>query len=430
MTNTNSGDRPTIEIHGAHMLRRVFPLLANLAQAATQRDKAGNRQLRMSQYAALILVGLFNPILQSARALSEASGLKAVRKLTGGRKVSLGAFSEASAVFEPSLLEGIIDTLRTSFSQEQRRLQLGGMRKTVSDPLLKRLVAVDASILTVLPSLAAKLTRPSERSGWRLHVHLRVLGNTPEEASLAAEPARGEWAERAVLTRVLEGRPPREKEAPGDILLMDRGYRSAPLFNEIHRVGDQYVCRLMRTDGTPVRKSVPGPDGCPIELPGLTDADRETGVVADELVTIGGTGGGSAVRTDHPVRRITVIPLPGRPSAARQGLVRTDQTGRDELVLATTLLDLPAHEVVRLYEYRWQIELFFRFLKHVLGCGHLLSSRTKGVQIQAYCAIIAALLLALVSGGNVTKRQYERICLYFAGWADDEELAEVFAQPP
>lgn len=429
MANDGPGERQALTLRGAQMLRRVFPLLASLAQAGTRRDKAGNRQLLMSQYAALILVGLFNPLLESARALTAASGLKAVRRLTGGRKVSLGAFSEATAVFEPSLLEGIIDTLRQSLAQEEHRLSLGGVRRTIPDKLLERLVAVDASVLTALPSLAARLARP-ERSAWRLHVHLRVQDGLPEEASLAPEPAQGEWAERAVLEKTLKDRPPRPENASDDILLMDRGYRSAPLFNEIHRTGDDYVCRLMWTDGTPLETPVLGADGLPLALPSLTDADREVGVVADELVTIGGTGKRSTIRTDHPVRRITVIPLPGRPSSARQGRVRTDQTNRDELILATTLLDLPAHAVVRLYECRWQVELFFRFLKHVLKCQHLLSTRTRGVEIQVYCAIIAALLLALASGGHVTKRQYERLCLYFTGWADDDELAEVFGQPP
>jgi IS4 transposase len=48
---------------------------------------------------------------------------------------------------------------------------------------------------------------------------------------------------------------------------------------------------------------------------------------------------------------------------AMPNLVRSDQTGREGLVLATTLVDLPAEQVVLIYECRWQIELFFRFLK-------------------------------------------------------------------
>ena len=85
---------------------------------------------------------------------------------------------------------------------------------------------------------------------------------------------------------------------------------------------------------------------------------------------------------------------------------------------------------MQVYEHRWQVELFFRFLKHVLKCETLLSTKTKGVEIQIYCEIIASLLLALATGHNLTKRNFEIICLYFGGWADDEELLEAFIKPP
>ena len=47
-----------------------------------------------------------------------------------------------------------------------------------------------------------------------------------------------------------------------------------------------------------------------------------------------------------------------------------------------------------------------------------------------YCALIAALLLALATGGNVTRRAYEMLGLYFSGWAEEDELWEALAKPP
>jgi hypothetical protein len=70
------------------------------------------------------------------------------------------------------------------------------------------------------------------------------------------------------------------------------------------------------------------------------------------------------------------------------------------------------------------IELFFRFFKHVLGCRHLLSTDPVGIQIQAYCAIIACLLISLWTGGKPTLRTYEMLCYYLGGWADLEELTQ------
>ena len=93
-------------------------------------------------------------------------------------------------------------------------------------------------------------------------------------------------------------------------------------------------------------------------------------------------------------------------------------------------MDLPAEQIVSLYENRWQVELFFRFLKQVLKCDQLLTAQTAGVEIQIYCAIIASLLLALATGGTMTKRNFEMICLYFSGWADEDELLESLGQRP
>jgi IS4 transposase len=64
--------------------------------------------------------------------------------------------------------------------------------------------------------------------------------------------------------------------------------------------------------------------------------------------------------------------------------------------LETLLAGLvPAEVIADIYRHRWTIELFFRFLKHVLGCRRLLSTHPAGIEIQAYCAIIACLLISL-----------------------------------
>jgi hypothetical protein len=146
-------------VQGAEMLRRVFPMLATIAKSGTQRDRAGNRQLMFSQYAALVLVGLFNPVLQSARSLVAASGLKKVRKLTDGNRVSLGAFSEATSVFDPALLKGIVEELRSKFHRQQHLHKALTSRRSSQLPneLVERLIAVDGSVLTALPQVVGRL---------------------------------------------------------------------------------------------------------------------------------------------------------------------------------------------------------------------------------------------------------------------------------
>jgi hypothetical protein len=66
---------------------------------------------------------------------------------------------------------------------------------------------------------------------------------------------------------------PASKE--GHLFLMDRGYRSADLFNKIHQAGHDYICRLTRTDGRVVGKPIQGEDGHAIELPQISEAARE-----------------------------------------------------------------------------------------------------------------------------------------------------------
>ncbi|MEZ5941662.1 MAG: transposase [Planctomycetaceae bacterium] len=92
------------------------------------------------------------------------------------------------------------------------------------------------------------------------------------------------------------------------------------------------------------------------------------------------------------------------------------------MILATNARDLPAELIAVAYRYRWQIELFFRWLKCVLGCRHLLSHCESGVTLQVYAAVIASLLISLWTGSKPTKRTWEMLCHYFSGWATLEEL--------
>ncbi len=62
------------------------------------RDKAGNRELFFDQYAALLLLYFFNPVIKSMRALQRSTKLEKVQRLLGVRPTSLGSLSEATEV--------------------------------------------------------------------------------------------------------------------------------------------------------------------------------------------------------------------------------------------------------------------------------------------------------------------------------------------
>ena len=93
---------------------------------------------------------------------------------------------------------------------------------------------------------------------------------------------------------------------------------------------------------------------------------------------------------DHSKRLIT------------QRLVEVNN-GEDTIRLLTDRLDLPSDLVAFAYRYRWNVELFFRWLKCVLGCRHLLGESLQAVQIQVYAALIASLLLVAWTHKNPNK---------------------------
>ncbi len=99
------------DLHGFKHFKLLMPVLEALHDNACQRDRAGNRKLHFDQYAALILLYFFNPIVSSLRGIQQASELKKVQRLLGSPRAALGSLSEAARVFDADLLRGIIGDL-------------------------------------------------------------------------------------------------------------------------------------------------------------------------------------------------------------------------------------------------------------------------------------------------------------------------------
>ena len=91
-------------------------------------------------------------------------------------------------------------------------------------------------------------------------------------------------------------------------------------------------------------------------------------------------------------------------------------------VLVTNDTALDADLVVLAYRFRWQVELFFRWMKAILGVRHLILESPSGVAMQVYAALIAGVLIAARTGLRPTKRTFEMIQFYLSGWASVEEI--------
>ena len=99
------------DLQGFKYFKLLTPLLERLHDLGTERDKAGNRQLLFDQYAALLLLYFFNPIVTSLRGIQQASGLNKVQRLLGCDRAALGSLSEAAGVFDPAPLQDILGEL-------------------------------------------------------------------------------------------------------------------------------------------------------------------------------------------------------------------------------------------------------------------------------------------------------------------------------
>ena len=383
------------DVQGLKYFGKLWPLLERLHDIGCQRDKAGNRQLFMDQYCALVLLFLFNPCVRSLRALQQASELNNVqRKLRCGR-ASLGSLSEATDVFDPERLRAIIGELAAEVKPT----------RNVAGPHLEHaLTAVDGSVVKTLATIAQaaylKNVHGQSKSGWRLHTHFDVDRGVPTRIDVTGGLNSGKTDEKYVLRKNLQ---------PDHCYVMDRWYAQFTLFKEINAIGSSYVCRVRDNSRYEAVEARP-----------LSAAALAAGVLFDEVVALG-AGSSAAKRPDHPVRLVQVAATPSRPRGKTRG-GKTGPPSDGVLRIATNLLDVPAEIIAEIYRQRWTIELFFRFFKHVLGCRHLLSTSRAGIEIQTYCAIIACLLLALWTGGRPTLRTFEMVCLYWQGWADEEEL--------
>lgn len=333
------------------------------------------RKLARNDYLSLLLFGLFNPVVKSMRALCMASHLERVQREVCSHPVSLGSFSETQGVIDPALLEKVfMDLVEEEISGEA----------VMNDPALKRyrnvLTAVDGTLWEALPRMAWAQWRNQHQTQRAVKMELKF--NILDDRPVGAKIGPGKTCEKALL---------RPQLSAGEFYVGDRFYgKDYELLDTIERMMSSYVIRL---HDNAVIESVENLD--------LTREDREAGIIEDCWARVG-------FRSKGPLRRVVVIVIPGG-----EEITVVTNKGPDEL---------SAELIARIYRYRWQIELFFKWLKSILGCRHWFAESPHGVAIQIYTALIGALLLARRCGKKPTKRQMELLQFYFMGYASLDEL--------
>ena len=349
--------RHAIEEHerqGLKYFQAIPGLLEKLHEVGCQRDRAGNRLRHMDQYVALLLLYMFNPICTSLRSLQQASELKKVQKKLGVPRASLGSLSEAATVFDSQQMVQVI----TELGQQLQPLAVPDQLRDLPGIL----TAVDGTLLKALPKITWALWLDEQHRAVKNHVQFEILKGAPVAATLT----EGNGNEKDVLAAHLEA---------GRIYGIDRGYAKYELLQDIREHDSSFVNRIRDNYVGEVLAERP-----------ISAAGQAAGVVRDRLLHLGGDPHHRALVEPVRVIEVQCTPHPKRVHTGRGGPEQSET-----LAIATDPGDLEADVIALIFQYRWTIEIFFRFYKHILGCRHLLSHKHNGIELQTYTAILGGI---------------------------------------
>ena len=351
-----------------------------------------NRDLHFDQYTSLVLLYFFNPILTSLRGIQQVSHFDKVKKSLCIKGASLGSLSEASHVFDAELLAPIIKNLAQKALPVEKDASLKELQQT--------LVATDGTLLQALPKMLWALWLDDKHKAAKLHLEFDILNHIPVNYKVTDANTN----EKSVFRDFLSA---------NKLYVTDAGYSEYKLLQEIIDAKSSFVNRIRDNAVWDLLEERP-----------LTPVDKAAGVQRDLVVRLGCQSKQDDLNT--PVRVIEVFHQgdSSRPRKSRVSSKKSFRTTESDytFLLVTDRMDLPAEMIALIYRYRWQIELFFRWFKCILGCKHLLAHSENGVTIQVYCALIASMLITLWTGAKPNKRTFEMLCLYFMGWATDNDL--------
>ena len=357
------------ELFGSKYVHALQQHLAGLRAAHAH----PNRTLFYDDVAVAYLLAFFTPTIRSLRTIEDFSQTPQMRAATSVERMPRSTLSDANKVFDPTLLEPIIEDLRA---------RLPDLRRTDGPlaELLGRVRAVDSSLFTVAADVAWALRqrRPNhkKRATIRLNLQWAAAVGVPEGVEVTG-------------AGVSEGDSLMAHLEPDVVYVMDRGYASFALLDRILHACSDFVVRLKSNVNFVAIKDLP-----------LTDEDRAAGVVTDRIGRLGGSNG---VHPTGALLRETIILDPKRP----------DRPVR----LLSSITDVPACVVAELYRSRWQIELFFRWLKVHAHFEHLISHSRHGVTSGFYIAVIAVLLIYLHTQRPVSKYAFAMLGLVAGGQA-------------
>ena len=339
----------------------------------------------------------------------------AVRYRQGRRKRSLSdwnhlvamVFSQASGSRSLRDLERVVERQ----PGVARHLGLGGLkRSTLSDANALRPAGVFEDVARMLSGELAgrglageivrlidatqcvasrKMTEWTGRGGLKLHMMYEPGSERP--VCFAVTPQN-------VNDTVIASTMPVQG---GATYVFDKGYYSFAFWARIDAAGSRFVTRLKST--SPVRVLTEHP------------VDSSSAVRRDVTARLNERLKGTR---QHP------LPKPLR-------IIDVTITGGRTITLASNDLESPAEEIAGLYKQRWQIELFFKWIKQNLKLGHFFGHSRNAAIIQIMSALIVYMLIRIASlNAKATLGLQASARLAQALLLARRPIADIFRPPP
>jgi hypothetical protein len=370
------------QIVGAKPIRSLQRLIEGLRQEKTH----GNRELFLDDVFVAYLLAFFNPALRTLRTIEDFSQTRQAQKHLTIRKLCKSTLSDFNKLADPTRLQPILDHLRREVLKPGPANAVGPLAA-----LHRQVLAVDGTFLKAAAAVVWAIRRRGSKTGARLDFHIDVETWLPE-VLVIPEGHEG------------EARTAQDTITAGAIHLYDRGIFSFDLIAAHAPETADFVMRIRE----------PGPR-CPkletVETRELTQVARKAGVTSDRLVRL--------VGSDH--RKPPTVVL-------REAVIVSADDPDNPVYLLTTLHDLDASILGLLYRYRWQIELFFRWLKSYARFDHLISHSREGVLLNFYVTVIGVTLMYLHAGHRPSKYLFIMMGMVANGSASLEEIMPILRE--
>jgi hypothetical protein len=218
--------------------------------------------------------------------------------------------------------------------------------------LQETVYALDTTTIDLCLSVFPWAPFRSAKAAIKLHTLLDLRGNIPTFIHISD----GKMHEVNILDHLLP--------EPGAFYIMDRGFLDFERLYRFHEAGSFFVTR--------------GKSNLKIQRRYSHPVDRRTGLICDQSVVL--TGFYSHQGFQAPLRRIRF----------------KDPETAKTLIFLTNNFILPAFTITELYRCRWQVELFFKWIKQHLRIKVFFGTSENAVKSQIWIAVSAYVLVAIV----------------------------------